>query len=148
MKINNDGMDERQRATRNKIGYQSFMMIAYLLFLDIFLSGIGFKWVAYPTNIMIIITVCLIIHLVRLIKNDSYVTKGVQARKPNVTTIAAVILTAVLAALLAFSLVTTGVEDVNAAEDYSAYILVTVSVIGLIIVGITSYIKKRNDKDE
>jgi len=151
MKMNRDGFDERQRAIRNKIGHQSFIMLYWLLLVEMSLSGFGVKWVAYPANIMIILTVCMIIYLVRLIMSNSYLSPDAQKARPAVSVMAAVVLAAALAAVLAVSIGKTFFGDAGsagAAEDYSALILMMTSAVGLIIVGVVSPIKKRGDREE
>ena len=151
MNKHRDDFDERQRAIRNRIGHQSFVMLYWLLMLEMSLSGFGVKWVAYPANVMIILTVCAIIYLVRLILGNSYLSPEAQKSRPATNVIAAVILAVALAAILAVSIGRTffsGAGSAGEQEDYSAFILMITSVVGLIIVGVTSLIKRRSDREE
>ena len=65
----------------NKIGNQSFIMLLYLLLFDAGLYGFGFRWVSYPANIMIILTVCSGIYVVRLITGNAYVGPSTEKQK-------------------------------------------------------------------
>lgn len=66
-------LDEMQLQKRNKIGNQSFMLLSYLLMIDIGLHGLGFRWLEYPTNVWVIIIGCMTYYLVRVIWQSSYV---------------------------------------------------------------------------
>ncbi|MDW7730152.1 MAG: hypothetical protein SCJ94_09150 [Bacillota bacterium] len=57
--MNRKGLDEMQVRRKNKIGNQAFIMILYLLMLDMGLYGFGFRWLSYPTNVMIILLIWL-----------------------------------------------------------------------------------------
>ena len=52
--MNSKDLDEMQLARRNHIGNQSFMLLFYLLFLDIGLRGFGVTWLNYPVNVFLI----------------------------------------------------------------------------------------------
>ena len=151
MKMNKSGLDERQQATRNKIGYQTFMLMTYLLLIDISLSGFDIRWIEYPTNIMIIITICLIVYLVRLILGNSHSTAGGPKRKPIFVIVLSVVLAALIIAVLVSLHGNSIIEKTavnsngNSIEDYSAVILFIVSTGGLIVAGIVSLVKKHSD---
>lgn len=50
MKQDNNGLDEMQKAKRDKIGNQSFILMPYLLLLESGLYSFGVRWLAYPAN--------------------------------------------------------------------------------------------------
>lgn len=71
--MDRSGLDEMQQSKRNKIGNQCFLLLLYLLLIDGGLYGFGFRWVEYPANIMILLTLCSGIYVVRLIAANAYV---------------------------------------------------------------------------
>lgn len=148
MKTSKSGFDEMQKSKRDKIGNQSFMMMFYLLMLDMGLSGFGVKLLSYPMNVMVIILVCMIQYLIRIIIGNAYVPPETQKQRPIMRIVVMVILTVLLSAALAFSLMRSSLPFFENIEDNSAIILVVVSVVGLFIVGVVSLIKKINDKND
>ncbi|MEM5767446.1 MAG: hypothetical protein AAGU32_04060, partial [Bacillota bacterium] len=97
MKTNKNGLDEMQREKRNTIGNQMFMLMFYALLIDCGLYGAGIRWLAYPSNVMVIMMVCMGIYLVRTIAANAYLPPKAQTRRPALI-VAAVVLSAVLAA--------------------------------------------------
>lgn len=145
MKINNNGLDEMQREKRNDIGNQMFMLMFYALLIDAGLSGVGIRWLKYPANIMVIITVCMSIYLVRTIAANAYLGPKAQSRT---TLISLVIAIAFSVALVIAASDFFGNLSTETANDNSALILFIVSATGLCIALIAAAIKKINDKNE
>lgn len=79
--IKNGKLDEMQVQRRNKTGNNCFMAMFYLLFIDIGLQGIGVRWLAYPMNVLIIITICMGYYLIRTILSGAYL--GVSSKNKN-----------------------------------------------------------------
>lgn len=149
MRTNSNGLDEMQKERRNGIGNQMFMLTFYALLIDIGLYGAGIRWLNYPTDIMVIITVCMSIYLVRTIAANAYLPPKAQSRKTVVFLLIAIAFSVVLA-IAAFNLfgnlsVQSAVEDVN---DNSALILFIISATGLLISLIVALIKKASDRNE
>ncbi|MFM9328301.1 hypothetical protein [Paenibacillus mesotrionivorans] len=67
------GLDEMQVKRRDHIGNQSFMLLFYLLLLDIGLRGLGVTWLDYPVNVFLIMIVVMSSYLIRLIAAGAYV---------------------------------------------------------------------------
>lgn len=149
MKNSKNGLDEMQKQRRNSIGNQSFMLMFYALLLDSGLYGAGIRWLGYPANIMVIITVCMSIYLVRTISANAYLPPSAKRKKPIVLTIVAITLSVVFAVaaynLFGESIAQNAVENM---EDYSALILLAVSSVGLIISLIVAIIAKSNNKKD
>lgn len=83
-------LDEMQLQKRNKLGNQAFMLLFYLLMIDIGLYGFGFRWLQYPMNVFIIMLACMTYYLTRLIWHSSFVgpkktSKGI-AKKAVIAT--------------------------------------------------------------
>jgi len=142
---NKDGLDEMQRERHNKIGNQMFTIMSLALLINIALYGVGIHWLDHPTDTMVIVTACLAIYLVRLIAAGAYKQSSITKRK---TTIITLTIAAALAVVFVINLRKLPVGIVDNANDYSAYILVGISIIGLIAAGIASVIKKNQDKDD
>lgn len=149
MKINKNGLDEMQKGKRNSIGNQMFMLMTYALLFDSGLYGLGVRWLKYPVNIMVIITVCMGIYLIRTIAVNAYLPPKAQNRKTVISLIIVIVFSAVFA-IAAFKLF--GDLSVQSAlegtDDNSALVLFIVSAIGLIISLIAALIKKINDKND
>lgn len=77
----NDKLDEMQVQRKNKIGSSCFMIMFYLLFIDIGLHEMGIRWMAYPINVLIIISICMAYYLIKIIWTGSYL--GVSIKNQN-----------------------------------------------------------------
>lgn len=66
------GLDEMQRANRDRIGNQCFILMSYLLLLDTGLAGFGVRWLDYPASTMVIVTGSMAVYLVRIISAHAY----------------------------------------------------------------------------
>ncbi|MBW9173105.1 hypothetical protein K2F43_18075 [Clostridium estertheticum] len=81
----NDKLDEMQIQKRNKIGNNCFMAMFYLLFIDIGLHGFGIRWLSYPMNVLVIITICMGYYLVKTIWAGSYIGVSSENKTSNYT---------------------------------------------------------------
>ncbi|MHB8074699.1 DUF6773 family protein [Desulfosporosinus fructosivorans] len=143
-------LDEMQLQTRNKIGNQAFMVLFYLLMIDIGLYGFGFRWLQYPVNVFLIMIVCMTYYLIRIIGNSSYV--GPQQTSKRMTRKARYLFGAsgFVAAVTAFILQK---YFVNASgtngDDKGAMILFVFSIVMLIIVaGVKIIANRQNNNDD
>ena len=147
MRINKNGLDEMQKEKRNSIGNQMFLLMVYALLIDAGLAGVGISWLKYPSNIMVIIMVCVGIYLVRTIATNSYLPSKVSYRKTVISSIIAMAFSVVLV-IAAFNFF--GNLSVHSALegtiDNSALILFMVALVGLLISLTVAIIKKVNDK--
>lgn len=82
IKRNRSSLDEMQVQARNKIGHQSFLMLAYLLMLDFGLNGFGIKWLDYPVNVYILFLVCMGSYVIRLLWAGAY--QGPESKKRRI----------------------------------------------------------------
>ena len=140
------GLDEMQLQRKNKIGNQSFLMLIYLLLLDTGLYGFGFTWVSYPANIILILTICSAIYVIRLMKSNAYVgpyTEGKGVFKTVLTVIIAIIVAMASIVVLKDSNFN---FSSNQIDDIAAPILLITALVALIIAGIVSIIKKIQNK--
>jgi heme O synthase-like polyprenyltransferase len=143
--MRNNGLDEMQKDRRNRVGNQMFMLMFFALLIDSDLYGAGVRWLDYPANVMVIISTCISIYLVRLIALSAYHPPKTQDRT-HVTLIVSIIVSIALAVVLSI----TQIAEKN--NDNSAIILFVVSAVGLLGILIAAVIKKinssKNDKDE
>ncbi|MBT9172630.1 MAG: hypothetical protein DDT21_01016 [Syntrophomonadaceae bacterium] len=139
---NKDGLDEMQKGRRDTIGNQMFMFMFYALLIDSGLYGAGVRWLNYPANVMVIISACISIYLVRLIALHAYHPPKTQNRSV-ITLIIAIIVSIALAIALSMGHIP---EKTN---DNSGIILFIVSAAGLLGILIAAVIKKATSrKDE
>lgn len=146
--MNKNGLDEMQRHRKNKIGNQAFLMLLYLLMLDAGLYGFGFRWVSYPANIMIILTVCSCIYVVRLITGNAYVGPSAVEKKPVLKAILTAFFAFTVAVAIIVLLKNASFSNKNQIDDMAATILFISAAIAIIITVITSIIKRVQNKDE
>jgi hypothetical protein len=150
--INKNGLDEMQKARRDKIGNQSFNLLFYLLMLDIGLYGFGLRWLSYPADVMMIITVCMTVYLVRIIAGDSLISPKAQKTKPVLHIALIVIFSIVIAISAAYFGKPLLAQPAVIPKDNSAVILFISSAVGLVIALVVLFIKKirgnhENDRD-
>lgn len=143
--MNEKNLDERQVTNRNKIGNQSFLLLAYLLFADAGLYGFGVKWLPYPANIIVILMACLFVYLLRLIASSSYAGPGTGNKR--IYAVIAVIGIAVSIAAAFIILLNGGGEPKSTTEGNSGMTLFIISAVMLVVVLGISIIKKRQDKE-
>lgn len=139
--MNKQNLDERQVSVKNKIGSQSFLLLAFLLFADAGLYGFGVRWLPYPANIVLILTACLFIFLVRTIRANAYAPPG-QAKKNPYLVIAAIGAAVAAAAAVAFLFG----KDAGAgvpAESGGGLILFIISLVMIVVVGVVLVVKRR-----
>jgi hypothetical protein len=141
-------LDERQVSAKNKIGNQSFLLLAYLLFIDAGLYGFGVHWIPYPANIIVILTACLFVYLVRLIRASSYAPPG-QSGKKTYLLITAIGAAAAAAAIIILFWEKTKPSGESISSGHGGGLaLFIISAVMLAIVGIFVLIRKNQDKDK
>ncbi|KUO71341.1 MAG: hypothetical protein APF81_19150 [Desulfosporosinus sp. BRH_c37] len=145
--MRNNNLDEMQLQRRNKIGNQAFMLLFYLLMIDIGLNGFGFRWLNYPANVLAIMTACMTYYLIRIIWNSSFV--GPQQSSKGITRKTRYLIgaTGFVGAVTAFILQKYFMEaPATNGDDNSAMILLVVSIVMLIIIAVVSIIDKWQNK--
>jgi ABC-type methionine transport system permease subunit len=150
MKMRNkkSDLDEMQIERRNNIGNQMFMLMFWALFLNNGLHGAGITWLPYPANVMVIISACMGIYLVRLIAANAYLSSKAQNRKGILSLVMAIIFSIALAVLAVVLFKQSPVVVAENPADNSALILFTVSAVGLLAALITAVIKKVNNRND
>ena len=139
-------LDEMQVQKRNKIGNQSFMLLFYLLMIDIMLYGFGIKWLEYPTNVFLIMMACMTYYLVRLIWNNAYVGPNVVEKTHGKKVVLFVAIVAFISAIIAFILQRNFVKvQPSTGNDNGALILLVFSIVSLAIALIVSILAKKQN---
>jgi len=148
MKMQNNSLDEMQQNRRNVIGNQAFLMLMYMLMADAGLYGFGFRWISYPANIMIILSVCSGIYVVRLISNNAYVGPSKEEKRPLIKTIILVIASLAIASLMLMLLNVADFSESGSINQIAAPILFLVAAIALVISATIAFIKKQQNKND
>lgn len=143
------GLDEMQEQKKNKIGNQAFLLLLYLLLIDVGLQGFGFRWLSYPANVMIILVVCSGIYTVRLIRAGAFVGPAPEEQNPILRVSITVILALAVAAVILLLLKTAGFSDPADVGKKTAPILFMTAGVAIVIAVTTIVVKRiQNRKDE
>ncbi len=146
--MSSKGLDEMQLQRKNKIGNQAFIMLMYLLLLDAGLYGFGFRWISYPANIMVILTICSGIYVVRLITGSAFVGPSTEKRKPLLRVFLTVLVSVLVASAIIVMLRVASFSNNSQVDSASAPILFIAAAVALIIAVITGMIKNTQNKDD
>ncbi|MCL1821095.1 MAG: hypothetical protein FWG36_10650 [Oscillospiraceae bacterium] len=148
MNNNKNGLDEMQKQRRNSIGNQMFMIMTYLMFINIGLHGFGIEWIGYPAGTLLIVVVCLTVYLVRLIASNAYLPVKEQSGKKKF--IGALIGSIVIAIAISFFIVPnqTQVDVSETLNVDGSVVLMIVSGVGLIIALVAELIKRANNRND
>lgn len=141
-------LDEMQLQTRNKFGNQAFTLLFYLLLIDIGAYGFGFRWVQYPTNVFVIMLVCMSYYLIRSIWSNAYIGPEAKSRPAGRKTVYVTAIAAFAAAVVILAATRNFTQpQVTNADDNGAIILFIISAGSLVIAFIVSVIAKRQNRD-
>jgi hypothetical protein len=146
--MNKTRLDEMQAQRKNEIGNQTFLLLLYLLLFDAGLYGFGFSWVNYPANIMVILSICSAIYLVRLIKGNAYVGPFPDKERPRRKAVLIIFGAVLVAMMIVVLLQYAGFSTPNKVDDMSAPIIFITAAIAIIIVVTTSIIKMIQNKND
>lgn len=135
--MNKNCLDEMQLQKRNAMGNQMFMLMYWIIFFNSILNGTGIKWLAYPADVLIIITVCMGIYLVRLIKFNAFLPPVTQNRKT-------VIILGMAISFLIILAVSAIYQFTQSPESNIALIGMIASGVGFIITLIVAVVIKRS----
>ncbi len=150
MNLDKHGLDERQRAHRDRIGNQCFMLLLYGILIDTALHGAGIRWLPYPANMIALLTVCAGIYEVRIIRGNAYLPPGESGPRRRRKTIILAAFSVTVAAVAAVIVVRSGAlpaQEATAGGDNSATVLFIISAVSLIIALVAGLIQHRRDKE-
>ncbi|QUH25862.1 DUF6773 family protein [Serpentinicella alkaliphila] len=145
--MNKNGLDEMQIMIKNKIGSQTFLLLMYLLLLDAGLFGFGFKWINYPANIMLIISFCSGIYVVRLISANAYIGPSNKKERPVLKVLLNMVIGTFSSIIIIIFLKNINTIDSQHIDEGTAPILFITAAIGILISSITAIIKRKQNKE-
>lgn len=140
-------LDEMQLQKRNMIGNQAFMLLFYLLMIEIGLYGFGFRWLQYPVNVFIIMLACMTYYLTRIIWHSSFVGPQKSGNKNTRKTVYLTGGVGFVAAVTGFIAQKYFINTPTNGDDNSAMILFVFAIVLIIIVVGVSLISKRQNRD-
>jgi len=142
-------LDEMQLQKRNKIGNQAFMLLSYLLMIDIGLYGFGFRWLNYPTNVWVIMLGCMTYYMIRIIGNSSFVGPQQSSKRMARKTRYLMGTAGFVAAVTAFILQKYFIKvPATNADDHGAMILLVFSIVMIVIIAGVKIIANRQSKND
>lgn len=150
MNLDKKGLDERQRAHRDRIGNQCFLLLLYGILIDTALNGLGVKWLPYPANMMALLTVCAGIYQVRIILGNAYLPPGAKAAHTQRSIIIMAVFSVAVAAVASVFFIRNSAPlraDTGNGEDNSAWILLVISGVSLLIALAAGIIQRMRDKE-
>ncbi len=147
--MNRKSLDEMQVKRKNEIGNQTLIMLLYLLMLDVGLYGFGFRWVSYPTNVMIILLICSGIYAVRLIAANAYVGPAPEKEKPFIKVFLTTVLAVAVSASILFLVKNSSFSDSSQIEEMAAPLLLITAGVAVVIAVTTTVINRiQNRRDD
>ncbi len=150
MNSNKRCLDERQRAQRDHIGNQCFLLLLYGILIDTAFNGLGVKWLPYPANMMALLLVCGGIYEVRIIRGNAYLPPGVKTTQTRRNIIIMTVFCIAVAAVASFILIRNNAQlpaNTGNGEDNSAVVLLIISGVSLVIALVTGLIQRGRDKE-
>ncbi|MEL7609454.1 MAG: hypothetical protein AAGU74_08095 [Bacillota bacterium] len=145
MKTNKNGLDEMQKAKRNSIGNQMFVILFWALLLDCALYAAGIRWLEYPSNTMAIIMAGMGVYLIRLLASNAYLPPKSEGRKTVKFLILAIVVSIMLVVSGSFLFRAAPAEGSNGSV---AWILFILSAVGLLVSLVVAFTKNANDKKD
>ena len=142
------GLDEMQLQRRNSIGNQMFMIMTYLMFINIGLHSFEVTWIEYPVSTMLIVVACLSIYLIRLIASNAYLPTAEQSSKTRliIVLVTSIVVAFGISAFIFFR--QSPVETTETSHGHGAVVLMIASSAGLLIAFVVAVINKFRNKDE
>ncbi|MDR2167391.1 MAG: hypothetical protein LBE35_06030 [Clostridiales bacterium] len=122
------GLDEMQRARVNRVGNQMFYIMFFALFIEAALYQRGVAWLAFPNNILTIISACMLIYLIRRITIGA-----ISQRAPSKIAQVSNIIRAIAAATFFVALIITWITSFGSP-------LFVASAVGLAVMGLSQII--------
>jgi len=148
MNNNKNDLDEMQKQRRNSIGNQMFMIMTYLMFINIGLHSFGITWIGYPASTLLTVLTCLTIYLVRLIASNAYLPVREQNSKKRLISVlvGSIVIAIVISVFVILYQTDTDISETLNVDE--AVVLMVASTVGLIIALIVAVIKKANNKND
>lgn len=141
------GLDEMQVSVKNKIGSQMFALLYLLLLLDAGLYGFGFRWAAYPANVMILVTFCGGLFVARLIKANAYVGPAGKGEKPVRRVVYTMVVAGVVASATLIMTKALGLEVTSRVGEFAASTFVIAVLVAGAVAVLVAVVEKMQNKN-
>ncbi len=143
----NSNFDERQVQTRNEVGNKCFLMLYFLLMIDLLLPNYGVEWAASQISVLVIMTLCMGYYLIRIVLAGAYVSYRTENRKKVYLIVGLLaILTTIMAIIRRTSFFK---ENVNIFDSDFLHLFIFLFVFFMIIMVFrTISIRKNNEGSE
>ena len=138
--------DELQQSRRYRYGYQSFILLAFLLILDNILYSVGIVWEQHPVNTFILLLASCAYFISRCIWGDALVGPKETPTKMTART-AVVILIAVVVSVIAVGYAAITIK-IHPSVDRGGSILFPYILAMWAVVGIVYLIKRFRENKE
>lgn len=146
--MNKKSLDEMQVQRKNKIGNQTFLMLLYLLMFDAGLHGFGFRWVSYPANVMIILSICSGIYVVRLISANAFVGPSAEKEKPFLKVFLTMVLAVAVSIAILVLVKNASFSNSNQIDEMAAPLLFLTAGVAIVIAVTTIVINRIQNKND
>jgi LPXTG-motif cell wall-anchored protein len=148
MRENPNGLDERQREKRNRIGNQCFMLLLYALLLNVGLYGAGIKWFPYPADVIVIVTVVAFIYLARIIAGNAYLPPRSGKTLGRIKVIFLIVFSALTAAAGFLMGAGPSLGALPQTGDNTGYMLLMISAVTLVIALVMGLVQRLRNKEQ
>ncbi|HOA42144.1 MAG TPA: hypothetical protein PLD22_05085 [Bacillota bacterium] len=146
--MNKKGLDEMQVQIRDRIGNQTLLLLIYALLIDTGLYGFGFRWVSYPANIMIIVSVVSGIYVTRLISANAYVGPSSKKERPVLKVLFNVGLAVIVSAVILILVKNASFSDAGQINEMAAPILFITAGIAIVIPIVRMILNRIQNEDD
>ena len=144
--MNKKGLDEMQVSDKNKIGSQMFGLLYFLLLFDAGLYGFGFQWAAYPANVMILVTFCGSLFVVRLIKANAYVGPAGKGEKPMRRVVFTMVVAGVVSAATLLLTKALGLGVTDRVDEFAATAFIVSVLVAFLLAVVVGVIGKKQNR--
>jgi len=146
--MNKKGLDEMQIQRKNSIGSQAFAMLLYLLLVDILLHNFGLRWANYPANVMIILSLCSGIYVIRLIAAHAFIGPADKPQKPLLKVVLTILIAISISAAIFALVKNSSFSSHEQMDDMSAPLLFIIAGVAILISAATFIISKIQNRDD
>ena len=151
MNNSKNDLDEMQKQRRNSIGNQMFMIMTYLMLINIGLHSFGIAWITYPVSTLLIVVACLTVYLIRLIASNAYLPARERNSKTRLVGVlfGSMVIAIVISVFIFRNQAQVDIsEALNVDESVALMIFSAVSLIIALVVAAIKKVSNRNVNDD
>jgi len=116
--------------------------------LDAGLNGFGFRWVSYPANVMIILSICSGIYVVRLVSANAFVGPSTEKEKPFLKVFLTMVLAVAVSVAILVLLKNANFSNPSQIDEMAAPLMFITAGVAIVIAVTTIIINRiQNKKD-